>query len=141
MRKWGGRGCNSDGATAPCPEPVYGWAQVDGFALSDDGTPVAGRRVLFICPDGGGGNDGPIDAEGRFSVFLTYSVADTLLHPLPPRQPDGSFRVECQGNLAIEGDILAGGETFEIPFGPTENDVAHTEVELRIPAGFAGVVH
>jgi hypothetical protein len=128
-----GRGCNLDGVTAPCPNPIYGWARVDGFALRDDGTPVANERVLFVCPDGVGANDAATDSEGRFSVFLTYSVADTLLQPFPPRQPDGSFRVECQTSLVIAGDILATGDSFEIPFGPTENDVVRSEVALRLP--------
>ena len=132
-------GCKLDGVTAPCANPTYGWAQVSGFALRDDGTPVAFQRVLFVCPDGVGANDGATDAEGRFSVSLTYSVADTLLQPFPPRQPDGSFRVECQASLVIAGHVLATGDSFEIPFGPT--DALRSEVEVRLPVGFAGVVY
>lgn len=35
----------------------------------------------------------------------------------------------------IAGDILATGDLFEIPFGPTENDLIISEVEVRFPAG------
>jgi hypothetical protein len=128
--------CNLDGTTAPCPNPIYGWAQVNGYALTDDGMPVAGERVLVVCPDGVGASEGPTDAVGRFSVSLTYSVADTLLQPFPPRQPDGIFTVECQVSLVLAGDILGPGGLFQIPFGPTENDVVQSEVELRLPAEF-----
>lgn len=67
--------------------------------------------------------------------------SDTLLQPFPPRQPDGSFRVHCQASLVIAGDILATEDSYEIPFGPTENDIARSEIELRLPVGFAGVVY
>ena len=61
-----GDGCGSGGATAPCPVQTYGWARVGGTVLDEDATPVPGERVLFICPDGVGANDGLSDAEGRY---------------------------------------------------------------------------
>jgi hypothetical protein len=89
--------------------------------------------VLFFCPDGAGANDGLTDAEGVFSVFLTYSVADTLQQPFPPRQPDGSFRLECEANLLRAGTVVATWRTFEVPFGPTEAELVQSEVTLRLP--------
>ncbi len=131
------RGCNGGGTTAPCPEPIYGWARVNGSALTQDGSPVAGERVVVVCPDAVAGNESPTDAEGRFSVLLTYSVPDTLLQPFPPRQPDGSFRLECEVRLVLAGDILGPGDVFEIPFGPTEDELVQSEVELPLLGEFA----
>jgi hypothetical protein len=125
--------CGSGGATAPCPEPIYGWARVNGSALNEDGTPMAGERVLFFCPAGVGANDGLTDAAGRFSVFLTYAVADTLQQPFPPRQPDGSFSLECEARLMRAGTEVATWGSFQIPFGPTEAELVESEVELRLP--------
>ena len=130
----GGDGCGGGSATAPCPIPTYGWARVSGFALTDDGAPVANQQILFICADGVGISDGQTDTEGRFSVSLTYSVSDTLQQPFPPRQPDGSFRLECEGGLVTGGDVFSPMGAFEIPFGPTESDLIESEVELRLPA-------
>lgn len=124
--------CGSGGATAPCPEPIYGWARVSGFALNDDGTPVASARLFFQCFPDGGDSETTTDAEGRFSVFLTYTIRDTVLQPLPPRQPDGSFIAECQGSVVGEGNLLGPGSSFEIPFGPTEAEIVESEVELRL---------
>jgi hypothetical protein len=126
-------GCFSGGATAPCANPTYGWARVNGYTLNEDATPVVGERVLFFCPAGVGANDSFTDAEGRFSVFLTYSVADTLQQPFPPRQPDGSFRLECEANLMNAGGVVARWSSFLIPFGPTEAELVESEVELRLP--------
>jgi len=128
-----GDGCGSGGATAPCPVQTYGWARVGGTVLEEDATPVPGERVLFICPDGVGANDGLSDAEGRFSIVLTYSVADTLQQPFPPRQPDGSFRFECEASLFRAGTVVARWGTYEIPFGPSEAEIVQGEVELRLP--------
>jgi hypothetical protein len=128
-----GDGCGSGGTTAPCPDPTYGWARVSGFALNADGTRVAGERLYFQCFPDGGTNETTTDAEGRFSVFLTYTIRDTLLQPLPPRQPDGSFIAECQGSVVGAGELLGPGGSIEIPFGPTEAEIVESEVELRLP--------
>jgi hypothetical protein len=125
--------CGSGGATAPCPNPDYGWARVSGFVLSEDATPLPQERVLFVCPDGAGANDGMSDDEGRFSMVMTYSVADTLLQPFPPRQPDGSFRLECEARLMRASSVVARWGSFLIPFGPTEAEMVESEVELRLP--------
>jgi hypothetical protein len=126
-------GCGSVGSTAPCPDPTYGWAQVSGLALNADGTPVASKRMYFACFPDGGENETTTDAEGRFSVLLTYTIRDTVLQPLPPRQPDGSFIAECQGSIVGEGELLGPAASFEIPFGPTEAEIVESEVELRLP--------
>ena len=128
-----GGGCGSVDSTAPCPKPAYGWAQVSGFALNEDGTPLSGQRLYFHCFPDGGENETTTDAEGRFSVLLTYTITDTVLQPLPPRQPDGSFSAECQGSIVLEGELLAPGVSFEIPFGPTQAEIVESEVELRLP--------
>jgi len=129
----GGDGCNGGGATAPCPPQTYGWARVTGFALTGDATPVAGERVIAVCPDGVGANESPTDADGRFSISLTYSVPDTLLQPVPPRQPDGSFRLDCRLSLMLGGDVLGAESRLEIPFGPSEAETIESAVELRLP--------
>jgi hypothetical protein len=128
-----GDGCRGGGATAPCPAPISGWASVTGSALTDDATPVAHERVLASCGDVVGGKESPTDAEGRFSIALTYSVADTILNPFPPRQSDGSFLVACQLTLILAGDMIGASDSFYIPFGPTEAGIRHSEVELRLP--------
>jgi hypothetical protein len=128
-----GDGCGSGGATAPCPMPTYGWARVGGPLLDEDAAPLVNERVLFLCADAVGASDSFTDAEGRFSVFLTYSVADTLQQPFPPRQPDGSFSIECEARLLRAGTEVARWGTFEIPFGPTEAEIVQSEVELRLP--------
>jgi hypothetical protein len=124
--------CGSGAATAPCPYPDYGWARVSGFVLDEDATPLPQERVLFVCPDAGAG-DGMSDDEGRFSLVMTYSVADTLQQPFPPRQPDGSFRLECEASLMRAGTVVARWGSFLIPFGPTEAEMVESEVELRLP--------
>jgi hypothetical protein len=129
----GGDGCRGGGATAPCPAPISGWARLTGSALTDDATPVANERVLAACGDVVGAMDSPTDAEGRFSIDLTYSVTDTILSPYPPRQSDGSFIVGCQLSLILAGDIIGASDSFYIPFGPTEAEIRHSEVELRLP--------
>ena len=128
-----GDGCGSVGSTAPCPKPTYGWARVSGIALNEDGTPVASKRMYFQCFPDGGENETTTDPGGRFSVLLTYTISDTLLQPLPPRQPDGSFTAECQGSVVLEGNLISPGGSLEITFGPTEAEIVESEVELRLP--------
>ncbi len=124
--------CGSGAAAAPCANPTYGWARLDGFALDEDATPLAHERVLFVC-SGLAANDAMTDTDGRFAVVMTYSVADTLQQPFPPRQPDGSFRLECDASLMRAGTVVATWGSFLIPFGPTEAEMVRTEVELRLP--------
>jgi hypothetical protein len=91
------------------------------------------ERVLFVCEDGVGANDSVTDAQGRFSVDMTYSVADTMRQPFPPRQADGIFRLECDASLMRAAAIVATWSSFLIPFGPTEAGLVESEVELRLP--------
>jgi hypothetical protein len=125
--------CGSGGATAPCPLPIYGWARVDGFALNEDATPLAHEQLVFVCPAGAVANEATTDAEGRFGLVMTYSVADTLQQPFPPRQPDGGFTMDCEASLMRAGASVATWGSFEIPFGPTEAEIVESEVELRLP--------
>jgi hypothetical protein len=113
--------------------PTYGWARIGGFLLDEDAVPLVNERVLFVCPDGAGASDTFSDADGHYIVSLTYSVADTLQQPFPPRQPDGSFRLECEARLLRAGTEVARWGTYEIPFGPTEAEIVQSEVELRLP--------
>ncbi len=89
--------------------------------------------MLFVCEEGVGANDSVTDAQGHFSVYMTYSVADTLRQPFPPRQPDGSFRLECDASLMRAAAIVATWSSFLIPFGSTEGGLVESEVELRLP--------
>jgi len=125
------------GASDVCPPPLYGHAEVEGRALRSDGSPLAGKQVYVSCGDIVGASDDTTDHEGRFNVRLGYGVADTLLYPLPPRNPDGLFEVTCNASLRLPGDVVLRQDGFGVRFMPTREAVVPTVVELRQSAAIA----
>ena len=119
------------GVSDVCPPPQYGHAEVEGRALRGDGSPLAGKQVYVSCGDVVGALDDITDGEGRFDVRLGYGVADTLLYPFPPRNPDGSFEVICSASLRLPGDVVLRQDGFGVRFMPNREDVVPTTVELR----------
>ena len=78
-----------------------------------------------------GGYSDATDAAGRFNMALFYSVEDTVLFPFPPRQPDGSFDVNCIVFLELSSNVMLREEQVPVRFTPAEADIVPTVVELR----------
>jgi hypothetical protein len=127
----GGGTCDDGVAAADfCGPPHYGYARVEGSALSLDGSPISGRDAYVGCGDAVGAYSDRTDNEGGFRVNLIYAVFDTLRHPFPPREPDGGFILKCVASLALRsGAILV--DSLSVHFAPSRTDVVPSNVELR----------
>jgi hypothetical protein len=129
----GGSCADLAGASAPCPEPVYGYARVEGRVLDANGAPLEGTQAFVECERGVFGFDDATDAEGGFAAFMEYASHDTIAAPLPPRAPDGSFDVDCEANSPITPNVVAR-ESLTVHFTPTIQAIVPSTVELRAPA-------
>jgi hypothetical protein len=129
----GGDSCGDlAGASAPCPVPVYGYARVEGVVLHADGAPAEGKQAFVECGRGGFGFDDATDTEGRFVAFMEYASHDTIAAPLPPRDADGSFDVDCEAHSPITPDVVAR-ESLNVRFTPPGQGIVVSSVELRAP--------
>ena len=120
-----------DGATADgCGPPVYAYAHVQGRAAYAGGAPITDRDASVACGEAVGVYSDRTDSQGRFEVAPAYAVFDTLLYPFPPREPDGSFLVDCRVSLALSAEqaIL---ERVPVRFAPSGLPLVPTAVELR----------
>jgi hypothetical protein len=99
--------------------------------LHGDGSTVADQQVYVSCADPVGAYDDMTDDHGRFEVRPVYVVADTLLYPFPPRQPDGSFDITCQASARVANDQVIRQGPFAVRFTPTRGGVVATTTELR----------
>lgn len=129
----GGSCADLAAASAPCPIPVYGYARVNGTVLDADGAPAPSKEAFVDCPDGVGRSGSLTDGEGRFAVFMEYYSSDTIIDPLPPRAPDGSFNLSCEANAGVMPEVVAR-ESLLIKFTPTIEAIVPSTVELRAPA-------
>jgi hypothetical protein len=130
----GGGSCAdlAGGASAPCPEPVYGYARVNGTVLHADGAPAPSAEAFVDCQEVG--RSGSLtDAEGRFAIFMEYFSGDTIARPLPPRGADGSFNLSCEANSTVTPGVVAR-ESLTVHFTPTIQAIVPSTVELRAPA-------
>ena len=123
----GGAGGSSD----VCPPPAYGYAQVNGRAVRDDGTPIARQQVYVACGDVVGAYDDATDAQGQFRVWPVYAVFDTLLYPFPPRAADGSFELSCRASMRLAHDLILVTDPLAVRFAPTRAAIVPTTTELR----------
>ena len=128
-----GCGRGDCGAGDICPAPVLGYAQVNGRALRNDGSPVVGKQASVSCGNLVGPFSDGTDAAGNFVVRPVYAVEDTLSDPFPPREADGSFTVSCQAHLLLFPDVLLLNDQLPVRFAATPSSVVPTVVELREP--------
>ena len=91
---------------------------------------VAGLRGTHRLGPPGAYND-RTDSEDAFEVVLMYAVFDTLLHPFPPREPDGSFVLGCTASVTVSSQLMLRQEGLPVRFWPSLADVVPTEAELR----------
>ena len=122
----------SGGASDVCPGPVYGYAQVEGTVLFADASPAAGKAVFVNCQQDLVVTQDITDSNGRFRVRPVYASADTILYPLPPRAPDGSFDLACDANSRIRPEVVVR-QSFVVKFAPEQQAVIPTPIELREP--------
>ena len=125
----GGSGCGG-GAADICPPPTYGYARVEGTVLRNDGTPAAGRQAFVSCGDLIGGYGDHTDNAGRFAVNAVYGNEDTLFHPHPPRDANGSFLVDCSISAEVRRDTVLR-DAVVVPFAQSRRDIVPVIVELR----------
>jgi hypothetical protein len=132
-------GCGNDpdcsdlaGAAAPCPDPEYGRARVEGTVLYADASPVVLVQVVVHCQRPVGGSN-YTDQQGRYAVFLSYTSPDTVSEPLPPRAPDGSFEVACEASSEVRPQVVVS-ESVAVRFSPPQLAVTPSMVDLREPA-------
>lgn len=128
--------CDADGAITGsgaldvCPPEPQGYATVRGTVTWADGAPLAGRTLYVSC-GAAGAYDDRTDAAGRFETHPVLAVPDTLLEPLPERNPDGSLPIRCR-IIALLGssrnEIL---DSLDVPFFPSRQAVVATVVTLR----------
>ena len=127
----GSASCDSiAGASDGCGPPVYAYAQVQGRATYQE-APVSDEDAYVSCGDVVGAYSDRTDGEGRFQVGLQYSVFDTLLNPFPPREPDGSFFLNCRVSLVLSSQQTLAVDPLPVRFSPNGLPVVPTEVELR----------
>jgi hypothetical protein len=111
--------CDSaSSASDGCGPPVYGYAGVQGDAADAAGAPIPGKDAWVACGDVVGAYSDQTDTQGRFQVGLVYAVFDTMLYPFPPRDPDGSFQVDCSVSLRVSAELLLLREHVPVRFAP-----------------------
>jgi hypothetical protein len=117
--------------SAPCPLPIYGYARVNGRALKSDGTPAAGEEAYVSCADFTVTNSNVTNPEGRFGMSVEFAGVDTMLYPIPPRDEDGRFTINCRAFLQLPNDALLVHDPLPVQFAPTPAAVVPTVAELR----------
>jgi hypothetical protein len=128
----GGSTCGAATASSDvCPPPRYGYAEVRGRALHQDGSPIVNKQAYVSCGPVVGAYDDITNEQGQFVAPLVYAVADTVLYRFPPRNTDGSFEVTCGVSLRLADDNVLREDSLAVRFGPTPEAMVPTTVELQ----------
>jgi hypothetical protein len=70
-------------------------------------------------------------------MSVVFSVFDTLLYPIPPREEGGGFTVSCRAFLQLPNNVQLTHDPLPVQFAPTPAAVVPTVAELREEANSA----